>query len=447
MRFAAAGILLVAAALRLPMLDLRPMHADEAILADKLGTLVESGAYPYDPREYHGPVIGYLAWIPAKAVGVSETTLRLLPAICGVLLALAPLLFAPWIGRGAAVAAGAMVAVSPALVYYSRYYIPEMPLALWTSLMLLCVLRGWWFAGGLAAALMIATKETAVLALAAAGVAHVAVYRPRRVSLLFPAGLLLGISLLLAPPWQWGLLAQSAVAYFERAGRGVHAHPWYTYLRWIAITEAPLLVAGGFALRHTGKPAVRFLGLYAIGLVVLYSAIPYKTPWCAVSPLFALALAGGAAVEGLHVRWRVAIAACLSIAAALTATRYSTDPRNPWVYAHTGAGVYTIRDRLAAFPRDTAIDVYARENWWPLPWYLRAYPNVRWWREVAPAGSAARIVLLSPAMEADLVRKLYEGPPPGERELYMNLFEGQVELRPGVEVRGYVAKSLWDRAR
>jgi hypothetical protein len=42
---------------------------------------------------------------------------------------------------------------------------------------------------------------------------------------------------------------------------------------------------------------------------------------------------------------------------------------------------------------------------------------------------------------------LYEGPPPGERELYMTMFDAFVELRPQVEVRGYVAKSLWDRSR
>src|ERR1035441_10359493 len=45
-------------------------------------------------------------------------------------------------------------------------------------------------------------------------------------------------------------------------------------------------------------------------------------------------------------------------------------------------------------------------------------------------------------MEPDLARKLYEGPPPGQRELYMNLFRTYVELRPQEEVRGYVAKWL-----
>jgi hypothetical protein len=41
--------------------------------------------------------------------------------------------------------------------------------------------------------------------------------------------------------------------------------------------------------------------------------------------------------------------------------------------------------------------------------------------------------------------KLYEWRRPGERELYVPIFDHRVELRPGVEVRGYAAKSLWDR--
>ncbi|MCU0247629.1 MAG: hypothetical protein MUC42_13730, partial [Bryobacter sp.] len=45
-----AVALIVGAALRFPDLDARPMHADEAVLADKTGTLLETGVYRYDPR-------------------------------------------------------------------------------------------------------------------------------------------------------------------------------------------------------------------------------------------------------------------------------------------------------------------------------------------------------------------------------------------------------------
>jgi hypothetical protein len=177
-----------------------------------------------------------------------------------------------------------------------------------------------------------------------------------------------------------------------------------------------------------------------------------------VSLLYALALLAGAGVAALDVRWRTgtvlaatAVAAALGWQAWMAAVPYATDPRNPWVYAQTGTGVFTIRDRveeltrIAPERRNIAIDIYTRENLWPLPWYFRSYPNVRWWRQVMVPGRAAPIILVSPAMEPDLARKLYEGPPPGQRELYMNLFPTYVELRPQVEVRGYVAKWLWDR--
>jgi len=50
-------------------------------------------------------------------------------------------------------------------------------------------------------------------------------------------------------------------------------------------------------------------------------------------------------------------------------------------------------------------------------------------------------------MEPTLLRKLYDLPPPGERELYVSIFARPVELRPGVELRGYAASRLWEAYR
>ena len=50
-------------------------------------------------------------------------------------------------------------------------------------------------------------------------------------------------------------------------------------------------------------------------------------------------------------------------------------------------------------------------------------------------------------MEPALVRRLYDVPPPGERELYVSIFERPLELRPGVELRGYASASLWEDFR
>ena len=55
-------------------------------------------------------------------------------------------------------------------------------------------------------------------------------------------------------------------------------------------------------------------------------------------------------------------------------------------------------------------------------------------------GENAPVIVVTPEMEPALVRKLYDLPPPGERELYMSIFEEPVELRPQVELRGYAAR-------
>ena len=65
---------------------------------------------------------------------------------------------------------------------------------------------------------------------------------------------------------------------------------------------------------------------------------------------------------------------------------------------------------------------------------LRRLPD-----EVAALGLSRVLVLCSPEIEAAVARLLYEGPPPGERELFLNLFAGPIWLRPGIEMRGYVA--------
>jgi hypothetical protein len=91
------------------------------------------------------------------------------------------------------------------------------------------------------------------------------------------------------------------------------------------------------------------------------------------------------------------------------------------------------------------MQIFSRSNLWPLPWYLRSFQNVGWWSGVPERATAAPVILTTPDMEGAVATLLYERRPPGQRELYMSLFDRYVELRPGVEIRGYAAKSLWDR--
>jgi hypothetical protein len=54
----------------------------------------------------------------------------------------------------------------------------------------------------------------------------------------------------------------------------------------------------------------------------------------------------------------------------------------------------------------------------------------------------APVILATPDVEPALLHHLYEVMPPGQRPLYVPLFAGHTELRPGLELRGYVQQSL-----
>ena len=138
-----------ALALRLPGLAERPMHGDEAVHAYKFNELRQSGVYRYDPEEYHGPTLYYLTlpvvWLSGAQdfAHTTEVTYRLVPALLGMLLVpLLWLLRRRWSARALVVTA-ILTASSPALVFYSRYYIQETLLVFFTFVVLVA---GWRFA-------------------------------------------------------------------------------------------------------------------------------------------------------------------------------------------------------------------------------------------------------------------------------------------------------------
>src|SRR6185436_15975514 len=186
-RWSALAVLLAIAAalaLRVPQLAIRPLHNDEAVNAIKVADLWQHGRYAYDPDEYHGPSLHYATlpflWLSGarNADELNDATLRVAPVVFGVGLIALLLLFGEALGRRAISCAAFFTAVSPAMVYYSRYFIHEMLLVFFTALTLGAVWRytqtpaaRWAIVAGAGLGLMFATKETFVIALAAAGLA------------------------------------------------------------------------------------------------------------------------------------------------------------------------------------------------------------------------------------------------------------------------------------
>ena len=488
---------------RLPDRGNRPFHGDEAVHAFKFRDLWQRGVYRYDPNEYHGPTLYYAA-LPVVALrgrasfsALQESDLRLATVIAGAALVAALGLFADGLGKRATLAAALLAALSPALVFYSRYFIQETLLALFTLVFLGCAWRysrrtcpGWAAGTGAAAGLMIATKETALFAFIAfaAAVGLTALWsravdrRPWDVMRLWNlrwVALAVVIALITASLFISGFLQNPAApldyvrAYLPwgaRAGTvGLHRHSWNYYLEILAWTHrargpvwsegvvlALAAVGAAAALRPQsagGAKLVRFLVFFTVTLTLIYSTIPYKTPWCVLSFLGGLLLLAGVGADALlrlapgFVGKGAVLAVLLAGVGQLgwlsyqTSYVYPTDGRNPYVYAQPSPDVANLAQRVAdlahASPQGDALTIQvvsADEYYWPLPWYLRRFPHVGYWTTL-PADARAPIVLASPEFDEALTRRLEA----------THLMTGYFGLRPSATFEMFVSLDLWQR--
>ncbi|MDH4238731.1 MAG: TIGR03663 family protein [Phycisphaerae bacterium] len=505
---------IVGVALRLPQLKQRPMHGDEAVHAFKFGELLEDGFYDYDPYEYHGPTLNYLTLIPAwaaraqKYADLSESTLRIVPVFFGVLLILLLLPMVDGLGRAGSVFAAVLTAISPAMVYYSRYYIQEMLLVCFTFGVIASGYRytrsksiKWAILAGIFLGLMNATKETCIIAYGSILLALVltllmsgrqsgsvlntlkAIKPCHLIAALVAAAVVsvLFFSSFLSNPT--GILdsVRTYTTYFDRAGQNqLHNHPWYYYLKMLLYSKygsgpiwsealIVLLAVVGFIVAIRKRPMkgvnfhlLRVIAFYTLAMTVVYSVIPYKTPWCLLGFLHGMILLAGVGAVALinltqNIRAKVFIGilliaggAHLTWQAYLGNYKYYADSRNPYVYAHPTTDVFTITERVEELakvhPDGHAMPIQVicpGGDYWPLPWYFRRFEKVLWWSEIDTNVMPAPVILASASMEPKLMEYFFL-PPPGQVNLYIPLFDTYLELRPQIELRGYVTKDLSD---
>ncbi|HSA02779.1 MAG TPA: TIGR03663 family protein [Candidatus Paceibacterota bacterium] len=401
-RWLVIGLVLLAAGaavLRLPQLGRRPMHTDESVHTLKFRDLLQDGQYRYDPDEFHGPSLYYftlpvIRLLAGKDFAQStESQYRLVPLAFGVGLILLLALVTDGLGRKAILFSGFLTAISPAMVFYSRYFIHELILVFFTFLFLASLWRyshsrniGWSLLAGFGLGMMHATKETWVMVAAAAGGAWIlnelwAVWKEGK-TWQMPAGL----------NWRHGLaglLVAIAVAivlftsffthadgpldsirtygpWFRRAeGQTTHVHPWHYYfglLAWFHRPKGPVFsealilvcaVAGVFGTVFRPHPQLerarfgRFLVFSTVLLALIYALIPYKTPWCLLGFYHGIILLAGVGLAFLwdwarNGRAKAVFLVLFTLGslhllgqAYLAAYRYEADPKNPYVYAHT----------------------------------------------------------------------------------------------------------------
>jgi uncharacterized protein (TIGR03663 family) len=420
------------------------MHTDEAVNAYIIGQLLTGQPFTYDPHDRHGPALSAFALPLAKIQGaksfsdLTESKLRLATALAGGITILLFGAAVEMFGFVPCLVAALLFAVAPLSVYYDRYFIHE---SIFVAATFGLILAGWralqgrsaWFAAlaGACAALMLATKETAVLhffALAVAasiyplwnvgGQGFVGLRRPK--SALAAAATFLTFSVLLftwfGRNWKTpAVLLQAAPNFLARAGGEGHQGPVWYYAKLLTggwsggVTLVLACIGLLLAVRKRGPSIYSFLAFYAVLIAALYSLIPYKTPWLALNFLLPIALFTGVAFQST---WRMPAntlalrktirAVCILVGAVVALLiAYDThdrvfvhpaDEANPYAYAHTSEDLLGLPVEIERLARQNAIAapriaVIAADPW-PLPWYLRHIAEVGFWQPGQQPGRA-----------------------------------------------------------
>ncbi len=215
--------------------------------------------------------------------------------------------------------------------------------------------------------------------------------------------------------------------YWGHTGVTEYKSPWYTYFKWLGQmqTELPALVLGGLgiivALYQSCSRFAVFCAFWALGMISAYSLLPYKTPWLALSPLLPIMIMAGyflgqcfAWGAKIQLRWvRVSAALALSLVAgvscyeAIELSFYRFDDDTiPYVYAHTRRDFLGLVEEIEAVasrnPQGKKIGVVvASPEHWPLPWYLREYPNCGYYGRVVPTSEPVIVALQSQSDEIE----------------------------------------------
>ena len=125
-RVGATLVAFIAAVLRFFDLPLKPFHHDEGVNGFFLTSLFRNGVYHYDPQNYHGPTLYFFAQASSYLFGLNDFGVRFVPALFGVLCVVGILSLRPYLGSIGALTAALLIAVSPGMVFISRYFIHEM---------------------------------------------------------------------------------------------------------------------------------------------------------------------------------------------------------------------------------------------------------------------------------------------------------------------------------
>ena len=423
------ALFLLGLCIRMIFPELRIFHIDEAIHAWMSYELSVHGTYIYDPK-YHGPLLYYLMAAAFSIFGDNETIARLIPGIAGACLvpAVYVLYKLSFLSKNQSLIIALCIAISPNLVYFSRFLRHDIFQLLFIFLCIVCIFaylkrEKWYFAlfSGVFVACALCLKEEV----------------PATLAIIFSFFCIMFLLGKLRLPKTWkrdGVLALAALIcfvcafyssffthpemLFQAASMGLShwlgiqaecrlCGPPYWYFLMLLLYELPILVLGIYSVsmwlvRENGwKRVVHIVSSYVhevkehktlilpykplkdqeffflfcvywlLGSLALYGVVNEKVPWLLIHQLLPLIFVAGYAFQYLSTKKAEVIFVLCTCYLLLMMVHVAfipiTDLNEPIVQVHHAEEVRGIMPYFDASTNAAIVTV----QYWPFPWYYR----------------------------------------------------------------------------
>lgn len=419
-------ILILAAVLRFAFLDLKLFHHDEAIHAWFSYKLLTTGVYVYDPS-FHGPLLYYVTAGMFALLGDADLVGRIVPAFLGTLIValVYPLYRLGYLDSRQTLVAAFFLAISPNLVYFSRFLRNDIFILFLTFVLLLALIlyleRGqarYAMIAAAAAGLGLSCKENMPIVLGIFGVYLLYLLWAGKVKL--PArwkrdlalGVLVAAGIIVVFYSSFGVHPDRVLTFIPDAiGHWWEMHeqqrlggPFYFYVLLLLLYELPILVlaiAGTVQFLIAGRKAAsaavhsmheivaislqqvrsvlpappsfdkkeeffRFCIVWMALSMAAYAYIGEKVPWLLIHQLLpAVFVAVYAMTEKKTV---IAIVSSIFLVLALWHVAYvPADVNEPIMQVQNSEDM---REVMALIDGSNAVAI-ASDRYWPLPWYYR----------------------------------------------------------------------------
>ena len=178
-------VIILALLTRLGGLGDRVQSHDESLHTKFSWDLYEGSGFRHTPL-MHGPFLFHAAALSYFLFGDSDFSARLPVALLGVALVAFPYFLRRWLGRAGALVTSALILISPSIAYYSRYIRHDIPVIVWSLVVVFSVFsylhdgrERWLYLLAAGISLMFATKEVAFIYNATFGVFLVGLFVAR----------------------------------------------------------------------------------------------------------------------------------------------------------------------------------------------------------------------------------------------------------------------------